>query len=199
VNGALFYSLLPFIEQQNVYNLGQGAINLGGGPYIGPWGARSQIIKTYLCPSDGTEPTNLDTNTGDGTWAVGNYAGNVMVFDAAANQLNGSKTIVNSMPDGTSNTVLFAHAIKTCSNPINANQYSATGTRDTDWAWYTWDGYYGQWDAPGFGFATYMARRGQVVCRTAAARARISNSLRAPTAWTSAPAKRSPPAASPSR
>src|SRR6059036_3628229 len=35
VHNNLFYALLPFIEQQAVYNLGQGANapNIGGGPY----------------------------------------------------------------------------------------------------------------------------------------------------------------------
>src|SRR6478672_4016093 len=47
VNSALFYTLLPFLEQQNVYELGQSkAPDIGGGPYIGPYGARSNVIKT---------------------------------------------------------------------------------------------------------------------------------------------------------
>jgi prepilin-type N-terminal cleavage/methylation domain-containing protein len=169
VNSNLFYALLPFIEQDNVYNLGQSgnAPSIGGGPYVGPYGARSSVIKTYICPSDPTEPSNMDTHMGpDGSWAVKwavmNYAGNVMVFDPSANNLSGSATIVSSMSDGTSNTVMIAHAIKACSNPIWVDpQYTVGGTRDTDWAWYPWDGFNGQWNAPAFGFATYIARRGK--------------------------------------
>ena len=109
----------------------------------------------------------MDTHMGpDGSWAVkwsvGNYAGNVMVFDPAANKLDGSKSLVNAMPDGTSNTVMFAHAIKACSNSVWVDpQYTVNGTRVTDWAWYPWDGFNGQWNAPAFGFATYVARNGK--------------------------------------
>jgi prepilin-type N-terminal cleavage/methylation domain-containing protein len=168
VHSNLFYALLPYIEQQNVYNLGQSgqAPNIGGGPYVGPFGARSSVIKTYVCPSDATEPANNDTHMGgDGSWAVkwavGNYAGNVMVFDPKANTPNGSQSIVNSMPDGTSNTVMIAHAIKACSNVtwVDPN-YTLNGTRDTDWAWYPDDGFNGMWNAPAFGIATYVKRRG---------------------------------------
>src|SRR5205823_6608091 len=74
---------------------------------------------------------------------------------------NGCKSLVAGMPDGTSNTVMFAHAIKACSNANNVNPaYTVDGTRDTDWAWYPWDGFNGQWNAPAFGFATYVKRNG---------------------------------------
>ena len=102
---------------------------------------------------------------GDGSWAVkwavGNYAGNVMVFDPKANKLNGTNSIVSSMPDGTSNTVMFAHAIKACSNSVMVDpNYTLNGTRDTDWAWYPDDGFNGMWNAPAFGIATYVVRNG---------------------------------------
>ena len=168
-NSNLFYALLPFLEQQNVYDLGQAgkAPSIGGGPYVGPFNARSTVIKTFICPSDPTEPSNMDTHMGpDGSWAVnwavGNYAGNVMVFDPVANRQNGTAALTNSMPDGTSNTVIFAHAIKACSNAVWVDPaYTLNGTRDTDWAWYPWDGFNGQWNAPAFGFATYVARNGK--------------------------------------
>jgi hypothetical protein len=162
VNSALFYDLLPFIEQANVYNLGQVPTVpiLGGGPYIGPFYARNAIIKTYLCPSDGSLGGSTDPN--GWTWATGNYAGNVMVFDPAGNKLHGSKTIVTAMPDGSSNTVMFAHALQAC---ISSSQ----GTKYNDWAWYPWDGSEGQEAAPDFGFATYVARNGTVVLGPVAA------------------------------
>jgi hypothetical protein len=168
VNSNVFYELLPYLERENAYNMGQAsqAPSIGGGPYVGPFNARSNIIKTFICPSDWTEPTNMDTHMGpDGSWAVkwavGNYAANVMVFDPAGNLRNGTASLGASIRDGTSNTVMFAHAIKACSNSVMVDPaYTVDGTRDTDWAWYPWDGFNGQWNAPAFGFATYVARKG---------------------------------------
>jgi prepilin-type N-terminal cleavage/methylation domain-containing protein len=181
VNGNLFYSLLPFIEQQNVYNLGQAPVvpSIGGGPYIGPYFARSQVIKTFICPADPTEPTNMDMTGGplagpawQATWADGNYLGNVLVFDLDGTYSqngtspNGSKTIVNSMPDGSSNSIIFAHAYKSCSNLNNQSGYTVNGSIDKNWAWYPWDGGLGQWQAPAFGFATYVALGGTMTGST---------------------------------
>jgi prepilin-type N-terminal cleavage/methylation domain-containing protein len=151
----MFYSLLPYIEQNNVYLQGTGANptvvndNLYGGYLV-----RGNIIKTYICPSDITEPTNLDTKWNDG-WACANYSANVMVFDCAANTPTSQLNIVSGMPNGTTNTIMFAHRLKLCdaTNGIG-------GVADTDWAWYPRDGDGGQWTAPAFGFATYIKIRG---------------------------------------
>ncbi|HTU89772.1 MAG TPA: DUF1559 domain-containing protein [Gemmataceae bacterium] len=159
-NNSLFYAILPFIEQQNVYNLGQTpeAGVIGPGPYIGPWFAKGNIIKVYLCPSDPTDPSYMDTNTNAGgpVWANGDYMGNIMVFDPAGNTLNGSKTIITSMPDGSSNTVMFAHYLMSCMDLT----WNPTTPRGNNWAWYPWDGNWGQWDAPVFGEPTYVALNG---------------------------------------
>jgi prepilin-type N-terminal cleavage/methylation domain-containing protein len=92
----IFYRLLPYLEQDNVYNLGQNIAGFkawgGSGP---PYNAattppvNSQIIKTYICPSDPTLPTNIDPGQQlippggpiDNGFASGNYRANVMVFD----------------------------------------------------------------------------------------------------------------------
>jgi hypothetical protein len=165
VNGSLFYSLLPFIEQQNAYNLGQSpnTPTIGGGPYIGPFEARLQLIKTYLCPADASVPSHTflsgqSGGPGSWGWALSNYAGNVMVFDPASSIVNGSKTIVSSMPDGSSNTVMFAHVMQACFDP----NWNSSAPRFTEWAWYPWDGDWGQWDAPAFGEATYVALNGTI-------------------------------------
>jgi prepilin-type N-terminal cleavage/methylation domain-containing protein len=158
-NNALFYALLPFIEQQNVYNLGQvpEASVIGPGPYVGPFFARQQIMKLYNCPSDGSNPSNefvsgQSGGPGSWGWATGSYALNVMVFDPRGNTLNGSKSIITSMPDGTSNTVMFAHVLQSCFDPT----WNPNAPRFTEWAWYPWDADWGQWDAPAFGEATYL-------------------------------------------
>ncbi len=154
----IFYALLPYIEQNNVYQQGTAALTPGpswhpAGEY-GSYSVRGNVIKTYICPSDPSEPSNMDTNFADG-WASGNYAANVMVFDPAANQPTSSLSIVSSMPDGTSNTVVFGHKYKRCdaSNGIG-------GIAENDWAWFPANGQGGLWTAPGFGMATYYLVKG---------------------------------------
>ena len=59
-------ALLPYIEQDNVYQLGLAGLTTGpswhpAGEY-GSYRVRGNVIRTYLCPSDPTEPSNMDTN-----------------------------------------------------------------------------------------------------------------------------------------
>jgi prepilin-type N-terminal cleavage/methylation domain-containing protein len=153
----LFYLLLPYVEQQAVYDQ---AVPRG---QTRRWGffARSNILKVFVCPSDDTEPGNVDTMNGNtNLWASGNYAGNVMVFDpnpaapssTSANAPGRGLTLVTAMPDGTSNTVIFAHRLKRC----DANGPGGiTGQEATDWAAYPRDGQWGFSAVPGFGYRSY--------------------------------------------
>jgi prepilin-type N-terminal cleavage/methylation domain-containing protein len=157
----ILYFLMPYLEQDNLYSLGNpsGDQNLAGSytfrsdsshPSV-PSGLvlRSQIVKTFLCPSDPSEPGNENT-TQNPPIAANNYRGNVMVFDP-----NGPGTIVSSMPDGTSNTIAFAHGYQLCDGS-NANCGGHT--------WLTWAstmfniGNFG--DMPGFGYKNYFALKG---------------------------------------
>jgi prepilin-type N-terminal cleavage/methylation domain-containing protein len=151
----IFYLLLPYIEQDNVYNQGTNAnpavasANLYGAYFV-----RGNVVKTYICPSDPTEQGNMDSLFGGG-WASGNYAANVMVFDPGPNRPNGTASLVNAMPDGTSNTVVFGHKYKQCDASRGIG-----GRAETDWAWYARDGNGGWWTAPAFGMATYVKVNG---------------------------------------
>jgi len=105
--GCLFY-LLPFIEQQNMYNWcksssgtgvdpeqGAGPQSVGGCPWNGSAG--SQTPKTYICPSDPTYNPQ--------TWGgIGSYAVNGMIFQA---DWVSYSNFPASIPDGTSNTIFF--------------------------------------------------------------------------------------------
>jgi prepilin-type N-terminal cleavage/methylation domain-containing protein len=140
----VFFMLLPFIEQQNVFNLGFSS----GMPNMTL--VASTVIKTYLCPSDGSNPSNVDqadkTYPNGGQFATSNYAGNVMVFDPLK-----FHTIVTSMPNGTSNTVMMGHVLQSCNDVVIWGSPPAVYT---DWAG---DGYNGvwYWEFPGFGYPTY--------------------------------------------
>src|SRR5262249_52940821 len=116
---------------------------------------------TYICPSDPTEPSNIDTvfTTPEAGFASGNYGFNVMVFDPRANQPTTGSTLVSGMPDGTTNTVMLAHRYKRC----DANGPGGIGgTGGADWAAYPTDGPGGPWVRPGFGYATYFIVNGPV-------------------------------------
>ena len=72
----------------------------------------ANVVKTFICPSDPTQPGNTWSNYGSC-----NYAGNAMVFGAGPGTWQTditAGTVVTSMPDGTSNTVMFAERYKEC-------------------------------------------------------------------------------------
>jgi prepilin-type N-terminal cleavage/methylation domain-containing protein/prepilin-type processing-associated H-X9-DG protein len=111
----VFYSLLPFIEQDAVFRLSPAqdvknpniddAATAANSP-------ASKVIKTYLCPS---EDSNTDPATWTNGWVVGNYAANQEVFgEQNPNPALGGvitdrrNRLEGSFPDGTSNTIGIA-------------------------------------------------------------------------------------------
>jgi prepilin-type N-terminal cleavage/methylation domain-containing protein len=152
---SIFFTLLPYLEQGTVSDLGSsGAVNPNQNKNYRHEGSSvaNQVIKVYLCPSDPTNPGNVSTRDAEGKlwsfeWASGNYAANIMVFDPA-----GPGSIMTAMPDGASNTVMFAHRYRDC----DANGPGGIGGyTETLWGGYPWDGPEGYWCVPGFGFSSY--------------------------------------------
>jgi prepilin-type N-terminal cleavage/methylation domain-containing protein len=172
--GSLFFYLLPYIEQQNVYDLA-GAGQLGSSVRRASNIVNDKVIKLYVCPSDPTNPSNRDdggvsyvdhyggtltTNPITGEFAVTgcSYAANIIVFDpnSLADVSNDSTAPTGpspfssmdlAMPDGTSNTVCFAHRYKVCSSTI-------FGTTRNLW-WGNPRHSNGVKNCPGFGFREY--------------------------------------------
>jgi prepilin-type N-terminal cleavage/methylation domain-containing protein/prepilin-type processing-associated H-X9-DG protein len=104
--GQLFVSLLPYIEQTNVYNSFGSPINLQtSGTNVG----HRATIKTLACPSDSTYGNGL----GQGDWASGCYVANFQVFgspstgDSSPYNGKGTANLKSTFIDGTSNTVAF--------------------------------------------------------------------------------------------
>jgi prepilin-type N-terminal cleavage/methylation domain-containing protein len=118
--GTIGYFLLPFIEQDNVYN--DPEINGSGAHNSNSWWT-SRVVKTYQAPSDPTLPASGQTwccgadGTGRGATS---YAGNWHVFRGGWGedwQVGGHCRIPASIPDGTSNTIGFFERYSICGNP----------------------------------------------------------------------------------
>jgi len=139
--GTIFFYLLPYIEQDNVYKAANGdSMNVG-----------ADIIKTFLCPSD---PATINANNYGGCgvmqsieinrdgFAACNYAANVMVFEP-----RGTTNITAMIPDGTSNQVMFSERFRNCS-PDGAH---GGGCTLPAWAWNTIRNGGDCWTSPTFG------------------------------------------------
>jgi prepilin-type N-terminal cleavage/methylation domain-containing protein len=127
------FVLLPYIEQQNVYNLSP-SLYTGNGtdPAAIP-------IKTFRAPYDpNSQPTfTLQkystyywSSPGPITFAYGNYAWNAVVINIPCKTGNAFRTLMNGFPDGTSNTIIWGE------------QYSLCGGNNKAWAgvWYVMPG-----------------------------------------------------------
>jgi prepilin-type N-terminal cleavage/methylation domain-containing protein len=155
-DATIWFFLLPFIEQTNLWRQGTNqnpAIANDGFKDASPWYTVATVqVKTLVCPSDPT--WNADTRgiwpmtggTGSEAWATSNYAANIMVFDPS-----GPKSLVASMPDGTSNTVMFAHRHRWC----DATIYWGGGGTSTNWA-LTPRQAYNEWNSAVFGGGAYI-------------------------------------------
>jgi prepilin-type N-terminal cleavage/methylation domain-containing protein len=140
-NGTLFFYILPYIDQNPLYQQANGdSMNIG-----------ATIVPVYLCPSD-PGPINANSYGGCGVmqsesiqrdgFASSNYAANAMVFDP-----RGPKSINASMPDGSSNTVIIAERFRNCS-PDGAH---GGGCTLPAWAWNTQRNGGDCWTSPTFG------------------------------------------------
>jgi prepilin-type N-terminal cleavage/methylation domain-containing protein len=136
----LFFHMLPYIEQENVWKMavwmdpngfvGQTnpgpAFNIGiiwptwdsVNPATNTW-LRQTRIAIYQCPSDPSLNNGLDWQPGDSS-----YAGNFQVFGGAQNtnsktNWDGASRIPTTFLDGTSNTILFAEKYSRCNGTGN--------------------------------------------------------------------------------
>src|SRR5262249_10361691 len=69
--GSIFFYLLPYVEQGNVYNLAGGG-QLGSSVKLASNIVNNNVINLFICPSDPTNPSNPDYA---GTSYVPNYGG----------------------------------------------------------------------------------------------------------------------------
>jgi prepilin-type N-terminal cleavage/methylation domain-containing protein len=106
------FTLLPFLEQQNMYDAGvQHPQNPGQtwtGILPGSHVYEGGFVPTFVCPSDSTNSKQQPTQGG---WVGSSYAGNWQLFGAAA---WAPRFTIANIPDGSSNTVFFAERFAYC-------------------------------------------------------------------------------------
>jgi len=145
----LWISLLPYIEQDNVYKLSPGpsprAPSVDSGD---PNSLANKTINMYLCPSDGS---NQPTQTWTQGWVVGNYVANHDAFHNPTDvgwmsawdsgQASYQASLEKSYPDGTSSTLGITEA------------YARCGSTGTLWAHESvnpdWHAMFNDWSARG--------------------------------------------------
>jgi len=123
IHGGIHYFLLPYMEEENLYNAVETDTDWGQPTSANPgnnWGTQKVglnqagvVVKTYLAPGDPSAPASGI----DGNWGgrgITSYSVNYFCFigttgnsDSWSNN-GGNTKIPASFPDGTSNTVIFA-------------------------------------------------------------------------------------------
>ncbi len=122
--GSVLVHLLPFLEQQNLYNLSLTTYN--GMPAYMPAvvpAVCNAPVKVFQCPSD---PSMSQGHPQGMTEGGSSYAGNFLAFGTVSNLLTGAgfnwfgtNRIPASFTDGTSNTILFTEKYARCEYPPN--------------------------------------------------------------------------------
>jgi prepilin-type N-terminal cleavage/methylation domain-containing protein len=111
-HASFFFELLPYLEQDALYQAGTRASDQP--PYTW-WGVTSDghiydtgVVKTFLCPSDTTLSGNNQTGNG---WVGASYAANFQLLGTVFDSALVSPYLLGSIPDGTSNTILIAEKL----------------------------------------------------------------------------------------
>jgi prepilin-type N-terminal cleavage/methylation domain-containing protein/prepilin-type processing-associated H-X9-DG protein len=112
----VFHWILPFIEQQGVFDLLDPDQSYAGIQY-------QRVLDVYLCPDDQSSLKGKSRTPYGGAknWAAGNYATNYYVFgDPRRGNVEGANRM-SDLTDGLSNTVFCAEVYATCgwTNDIN--------------------------------------------------------------------------------
>ena len=125
----VFAHLLPYLEQESLYqNAVAWSKQYTPGPDNAPtWGDnndvhRGVIIPSFVCPSD--------PSVARFPFGPGNYAANFQIFSLGAadpQQMQGTASLPKSIPDGMSNTILFAEKYVAC-----GHGWSSTGANYAD-------------------------------------------------------------------
>ena len=116
-DGTVFFYLLPYLEQDNLYNKG---VDDQHNRSVWAGGVFSQPVEAYLCPSD---TSGGASHVYQGWLATCSYAANYLLFEPEGATLM-------RIPDGLANTFMFSERYQICKNEPCAWAY----TGETNWA-----------------------------------------------------------------
>jgi prepilin-type N-terminal cleavage/methylation domain-containing protein/prepilin-type processing-associated H-X9-DG protein len=117
--GTFFYHLLPYVEQNALYERS----NYAGFYNVGNNKVYEQPVKEFVCPSDPSVPSEGQiVDLVGNKWGAASYGMNAQVFtrvDATGAMISPEITVrlPQSFPDGTSSTLLLSEKYARCSNP----------------------------------------------------------------------------------
>jgi len=138
--GIILVTLLPFIEQNNLFLIAIGPNSNNTDtwdpavPNTNPNPVRCQTVKTYNCPSDFTL-TNGWAQNEVGGWKGSSYSCNFQVFGSihpGGTNADVPQYNIGNIPDGTSNTVGFAEQYAACNGGSTGTLWAYPGG---DWSW----------------------------------------------------------------
>ncbi len=154
---SVFYFLLPYIEQENLFRTMDPAVPLNNRSNLPNTGAAA-VVKTFLCPSDsalsqGAFPFNANETYGATSYKANGGSRPVFATSAtndgmfmatgtaarkAAAAPAGIRVRIADVTDGTSNTILFGERNHTDRNfdTFTANGWNSGSTLQTWSRWY---------------------------------------------------------------
>jgi prepilin-type N-terminal cleavage/methylation domain-containing protein len=141
--------LFPYIEQGNLFSLIQATANLNYNAYAAVCTATapgmtpgSQVVQQVICPSDPTTGNYITTSgnlvngikvKSEAGFGVSSYAANVLVFTPTP------RSLMNSMPNGLSNTSIFAERYAFCyANGFGSGVGTVDDSHQHNYYWHHW-------------------------------------------------------------
>jgi prepilin-type N-terminal cleavage/methylation domain-containing protein len=117
--GHHFFHLLPYLEQNNLYEGSLGSVPLPTGPITIQWPGNNTVyshpVSSFLCPSDpSVGPGGVVTVNGV-SWGASCYAANSQVFAPIRGNPQGKTRLVD-IADGTSHTIFYAERYARCTS-----------------------------------------------------------------------------------
>jgi prepilin-type N-terminal cleavage/methylation domain-containing protein len=134
--GGILITLLPYIEQQALYN---SAISVPNDTWDGNGKptTRFQPVKTYQCPADFTLVNGWSANW-VGSWMGGSYAANYQLFGSIRPPNTHADTpqyTIGNIPDGNSNTIGFGEGYAACNGISGTQAGICWAWPGIDWSW----------------------------------------------------------------